>query len=158
MLSKAGLINNEIKSDLIYVPSAEERDDICSHLNGGVKAQGEILQCRLRDGARSCAFAFLQPLSTGCPIDPSSILRSLGGRAVGCMGSTAAVTGPPRSKIASISVLPVGEAGDDFRDGMVLQSCSSITAIFIPSRNAALPIRPQAIMEHYTCVLEIYSL
>lgn len=37
MLSKAALINSEIKSDLIYAPSAEERGDICSHLNGVVK-------------------------------------------------------------------------------------------------------------------------
>lgn len=76
MLSKAGPINTEIKSDLIYVLSAEDRGDICSHLRGVVEAQGEILQCRLCDGARSCAFASPQPLSMGCPIDSSFVSGS----------------------------------------------------------------------------------
>jgi len=49
-----------------------KKEVICSHLNGVVDAQGEILQCRLRDGARPGASAFLQPLSMGCPIDSSS--------------------------------------------------------------------------------------
>lgn len=139
VLSKTSLINSEIKSDLIYVPSAEERGDICSNLNGGVKAQGEIPQGRLCSCACSCSFAFL-----GCPIY-SSCFRSLGRQAVGCVRYTAAVSGPPMAKIALVSIFQVGEAVDDFRDGrgrMSSQSYSSITEIFIPNRNAVLPIRP----------------
>lgn len=75
VLSKTSLINSEIKSDLIYVPSAEERGDICSNLNGGVKAQGEIPQGRLCSCACSCSFAFL-----GCPIYSSSVSGAWEGR------------------------------------------------------------------------------
>lgn len=46
-----------------------------------------------------------------------------------------------------VSVLQVGEAVGDFRDGMSSQMCSSIAAIFIPGRNAVLPVGSQGIME-----------
>lgn len=66
---------------------------------------------------------------------------------MGCLGCTASVTGPARAKIASVSILQVGEAVGDFRDGMSSQRCSRITDIFIPSRNALLPIRPRGIID-----------
>lgn len=72
MLSKAGLINSEIKSDLIYVPSAEERGDICSHLNGGVKHRERPCSADCVTVHAAVPLHFCS-LSAGCAIDSSSV-------------------------------------------------------------------------------------
>lgn len=144
MPSKAVLTNREIKSD----------PDLCPFCRRYLQPFGR--RCRSTGSApaaqtaRGCALLCLCP-SAASPHGLSHRFQlrfgSLGGRAVSCVGCTAAATGPPRAEIASGSVLQVGEAVGDFRDGMSSQMCSGIAAMFIPGRNAVLPVGSQGIME-----------
>lgn len=82
------------------------------------------------DGAQSCAFTFLQPLSMAVPSIPALLPGIRRKDSVGW----------------DTTILQEGEALDDLRDGTASQRCGSTTEIFIPSNITKLLCYPSGLL------------
>lgn len=142
---QAGLINSEIKSELICVPA--ERKPWCFQ---PFEWWGESTG---RDPAVQTAGRRLAPVPLHfCSLSPRAVPATPAvsqdrGRA-GSVAYTAATVWPPRAKVVPVCVLQAHEAVYDIGDGMSSQRCTIITEFFTPSRNALLTIKSHEIIDH----------
>lgn len=117
-----------MKSDLKYVSSTEEGGDVCSYLNGVIKAQAASLQTNLRSERYCSPELRLSSLLCLC-IYTASLCRLAcfyidcgfsegpGKEGSGLGGHTASTSRGPRARMTSVSILQVGKAVESWLQG-----------------------------------------